>query len=222
MRIVFHYRAKVWFGLVLTALLLAAPGCLVRKQTRLHPSQVPPPAREATLAELLSKINSQSEAVRTLTATVDLEPTAGSVYSGIIKEYHDVKGFILVERPSMIRMLGQAPVVRTNIFDMVSNGEEFRLYIPPKQKFIVGKTTFQHPAKNALENLAAAAHLAGADRSAYRRGAPKRLFGKRPTEGTQALLRGEHRRAASRWRTDAAPQGVVRPRGPGTGAHAIL
>lgn len=153
MRIVFHYRAKVWFGLVLTALLLAAPGCLVRKQTRLHPSQVPPPAREATLAELLSKINSQSEAVRTLTATVDLEPTAGSVYSGIIKEYHDVRGFILVERPSTIRMLGQAPVVRTKIFDMVSNGEEFRLYIPPKQKFIVGKTSFRRPAKNALENL---------------------------------------------------------------------
>jgi hypothetical protein len=50
-------------------------------------------------------------------------------------------------------MVGQAPVVRTNIFDMASNGEEFRLYIPPKQKFIVGKTTFRRPAKNSLENL---------------------------------------------------------------------
>jgi outer membrane lipoprotein-sorting protein len=36
---------------------------------------------------------------------------------------------------------------------MVSNGEEFRLYIPTKHKFIVGKTTFRRPAKNALENL---------------------------------------------------------------------
>jgi outer membrane lipoprotein-sorting protein len=27
------------------------------------------------------------------------------------------------------------------------------LYIPTKQKFIIGKTSFQHPAKNALENL---------------------------------------------------------------------
>ena len=50
-------------------------------------------------------------------------------------------------------MQGQAPVVRTTIFDMVSNGEEFRLYLPTKQKFIVGKTSYQHPAKNALENL---------------------------------------------------------------------
>jgi outer membrane lipoprotein-sorting protein len=125
----------------------------VRRQTRVHPSEIPPPAREATLSELVSKINSQSQAIRTLTATVDLEPTAGSVYSGIIKEYHDVRGFILVETPSMIRMLGQAPVVRTTIFDMVSNGEEFHLYIPPKQKFIVGKVASRRPAKNALENL---------------------------------------------------------------------
>ena len=88
-----------------------------------------------------------------MTATVDLEPTAGSVYSGVIKEYHDVKGFILLESPSSIRMQGQAPVVRTEIFDMVSKGEEFRLYIPPKQKFIVGKTAFLRPAKNSLENL---------------------------------------------------------------------
>jgi outer membrane lipoprotein-sorting protein len=36
---------------------------------------------------------------------------------------------------------------------MVSNGKEFRLSIPPKQKFIVGKTTFRRPAKNSLENL---------------------------------------------------------------------
>jgi outer membrane lipoprotein-sorting protein len=49
--------------------------------------------------------------------------------------------------------LGQAPVLRTDIFDMVSNGEEFRLYIPPKDKFIVGKTAFRRPAKNSLENL---------------------------------------------------------------------
>jgi outer membrane lipoprotein-sorting protein len=114
---------------------------------------LPPPAREASLAELVAGLNARSQSVRTLTATVDFEPTAGSIYSGIIKEYHDVKGFILVERPAMIRVLGQAPVLRTDIFDMVSNGEEFRLSIPPKQKFIVGKTTFRRPAKNSLENL---------------------------------------------------------------------
>ena len=88
-----------------------------------------------------------------MSASVDLEPTAGSVYSGVIKEYHDVQGFILLKLPATIRILGQAPVVRTTIFDMVSEGDEFRLYIPSQQKFIVGKTTFYQPRTNALENL---------------------------------------------------------------------
>ena len=137
----------------MAAALLLAPGCLLRRQTRIPPSQLPLPAREASLPDLVAKLDASSQSVRTLTATVDLEPTAGSIYSGVIKEYHDVRGFILIEKPAMIRVLGQAPVVRTDIFDMVSNGEEFRLYIPPTQKFIVGKTTFRRPAKNSLENL---------------------------------------------------------------------
>lgn len=140
-------------GLMAAAALLLTPGCMLRRETRIQPSELPPPAREASLAELVAGLNARSQNVRTLSATVDLEPAAGSIYSGVIKEYHDVKGFILVEGPAMIRVLGQAPVVRTDIFDMVSNGDEFRLYVPPKQKFIVGKTTFRRPAKNSLENL---------------------------------------------------------------------
>jgi len=145
--------AKAFFGVVLTALLLATPGCLVRRVTHVHAPSQTTPARDATLADLVTKINAWSDGIHTLNATVDLEPTAGSVYSGVIKEYHDVKGFVLLQKPSTIRLQGQAPVVRTTIFDMVSNGEEFRLLIPTKNKFIIGKTTFHRPAKNALENL---------------------------------------------------------------------
>ena len=153
MRIALIGTAKALSGLGLFALLLAAPGCAVRKVTRVHPPGQPIPALNANLAELVTKINAWSEGIHTMTATVDLEPTAGSVYSGVIKEYHDVKGVVLLQTPSHLRMQGQAPVVRTTIFDMVSNGEEFKLYLPTKQKFIIGKTSYQHPAKNALENL---------------------------------------------------------------------
>lgn len=75
------------------------------------------------------------------------------MYSGVIKEYRDVRGFILLQAPKQIRMLGQAPVVRTTLFDMVSDGNEFKLSIPPKNKFIVGKTDYRRAAKNSLENL---------------------------------------------------------------------
>jgi outer membrane lipoprotein-sorting protein len=144
---------NITVGLALAATALATAGCLVKRETRVHPAELPSPPQEATLQALVAQLDSWSAAVRTLTATVDLEPTAGSVYSGVIKEYRDVKGFILLESPSLLRMQGQAPVVRTQVFDMVSDGEEFRLYIPPKQKFIVGKTALRRSAKNSLENL---------------------------------------------------------------------
>lgn len=146
---------QIWGWSALGVAVFAQAGCLspIRRETRVPASAVPAPALEAKLPDLLARLENQSEKVQTLTATVDLQPTAGSVYSGIIKEYHDVRGFILIKKPDLIRILGQAPVVRTDIFDMVSDGQEFRLSIPPKQKFIVGKTALGQPSQNALENL---------------------------------------------------------------------
>ncbi len=140
-------------GWIPVAILLTLAGCAVKSERRVPPAVAPPSARVASPDELIARVNARSESVRTLVATVELEPTAGSVYSGVIKEYRDVRGFILVETPKLIRMVGQAPVVRTTLFDMVSDGAQFRLSIPSKNKFIVGKTDFRRAAKNSLENL---------------------------------------------------------------------
>src|SRR5713226_7646392 len=139
----------------LAALLLSvvACGCAVRRTTRVQPPAVPPLGPAVSPGDLIARVNAWSEGIQTLKATVDLEPTVGSVYSGVIKEYHDVRAFILLEKPAMIRMIGQAPIVRTKIFDMVSDGQEFRLYVAPKKKFIVGKTASSRPSKNSLETL---------------------------------------------------------------------
>jgi outer membrane lipoprotein-sorting protein len=91
--------------------------------------------------------------VQSLQATVDLIPSTGTTYSGVIEEYHDVPGFILAQRPATVRMIGQAPVVAKNIFDMVSDGKEFRIYIPSKNSFLVGPTALIRPSKKPLENL---------------------------------------------------------------------
>lgn len=135
-------------------LALSAGGCASRVSTK---TKVPPeqmrPAMEATPDELIAKYNEQARAVRTLRATVTLTATAGARYSGTIEEYHEFKGFILAQRPGHIRMIGQAPVVAKNIFDMVSDGETFRIFIPSKNKFIVGPAALERPSKKPIENL---------------------------------------------------------------------
>jgi outer membrane lipoprotein-sorting protein len=140
---------------LLAGMVLSSSGCAVSKKHAVPPGQVRAAheAREATKEELLAEYNQQARTIQTLNATVNLQPTAGSAYSGVIEEYHDVNGFILAAQPSRIRVIGQAPVVGKNIFDMVSDGETFHIYIPSKNKFIVGPTSLERPAKKPIENL---------------------------------------------------------------------
>lgn len=111
------------------------------------------PALEADQAQLIASYNRQAGAVRTLNASVQMTPTAGSAYSGVIHQYHQVSGFVLAARPAMIRVIGQAPVVGTNIFDMVSDGHMFRIFIPSKNEFLVGPTQLERTTRNPIENL---------------------------------------------------------------------
>jgi len=138
--------------LLLTLLVLLADGCAVSKKTKVRPQEIRP-ALEATEDQLIAQYNQIARGVRSLRATVQLAPTAGSAYSGVIEEYHEVRGFILAQKPAHIRMIGQAPVVAKNVFDMTSDGETFRIFIPSKNKFIVGPTSLERAAKKPIENL---------------------------------------------------------------------
>ena len=130
-----------------------AGGCVrVSTKTNVPAAQVLH-SLDASKAELIEKYNKQAAAIQSLNSTVILTPTAGSQYSGVIEQYHEVNGFILAARPAMIRVIGQAPVVAKNIFDMVSDGETFRIYIPSKNKFITGPARFEKKAEKPIENL---------------------------------------------------------------------
>jgi outer membrane lipoprotein-sorting protein len=79
--------------------------------------------------------------------------TAGSAYTGVIKQYHEINGFVLAQKPASVRVIGQAPVVGTNIFDMVSDGETFQISIPSQHKFIVGPTNLTRQSAKPIENM---------------------------------------------------------------------
>jgi hypothetical protein len=53
----------------------------------------------------------------------------------------------------MLRMIGLLPIVRNHAFDMVSDGDRFKLSIPPKNRFITGSNQLTKISDNALENL---------------------------------------------------------------------
>src|SRR5260221_7341592 len=112
-----------------------------------------PVAKDATREELLEASKLIARNIKTLNAAVVLKPTAGSRYSGVIDEYHEVKAFLLAMRPAEIRVRGQAPVIGTTVFDMASDGETFRVSIPSKKKFLVGAVAAERVSSKPIENL---------------------------------------------------------------------
>ena len=141
--------------LTITALLLALPlcGCLFHHRT---PSVLMSTAKlqNASFAQLVDIIDSQSAQIRTLNATVDITASTGGSKKGKITEYQQIKGYILARKPEMLRMIGLFPIVRNRAFDMVSDGNQFKLWLPSQNKFIVGRNDVIIPnPKQPLENL---------------------------------------------------------------------
>ena len=146
-------RERVKMCLVLATLAVISGGCHGKIVTGHTIVAQRPVAKDATRDELLEAYNQMARGTKTLNATVELKPTAGSKYSGVIDEYHEVKAFLLAGRPAEIRVIGQAPVVGTTVFDMASDGETFRVSIPSKKKFLVGQVAVERTSSKPIENL---------------------------------------------------------------------
>jgi hypothetical protein len=80
-------------------------------------------------------------------------PALGSAEKSKITEYKDVRAYILFRGPASIRIIGLFPVMRTKAFDMVSTGPDFKLYIAPKNRFVIGRNEITKPSENKIENL---------------------------------------------------------------------
>jgi len=110
--------------------------------------------REATQSRLIDGINQQAERTQSLQATVDIDTSAGGVKKGHVTDYKEIRGYVLARKPAMLHMIGLLPIVRTTAFDMVSNGQEFKLWIPPKNRFVVGRNEVEtHNINEPMENI---------------------------------------------------------------------
>jgi len=132
---------------------LSTTGCLFRShKVESHISSAL--LKSANQQELIDIVNHDAQQIKTMNATVDIRASAGGQKKGKVTDYTEIRGYILAEKPTMLRMIGLFPVVRNRAFDMVSDGANFKLWIPPKNKFIVGRNDVvkANPAQ-PLENL---------------------------------------------------------------------
>jgi outer membrane lipoprotein-sorting protein len=144
-------RYRLSFLLFLAVLPLT--GCLFRSRPVDHPLATTP-LKTATKEELVDYVNSQAAKIKSMQATVDIDTTVGGAKQGKVTDYQQIRGYVLARKPAMLRMIGLVPIVRNRAFDMVSDGKEFKLWIPPKNRFVEGRNDLETPnAKQPLENL---------------------------------------------------------------------
>lgn len=144
----------------LALIFLPLSGCLLRSHT-ITKAVFVGTLKEATLTQLVEKINSDAARIKTVQATVDIDSQStvdidngsGGTKKGKVTDYQEVRGYVLLRKPGNLRMTGLVPVVRNKMFDMVSDGERFRLSVPPKNKFVIGSQEVKTPSKKGFENL---------------------------------------------------------------------
>jgi len=140
--------------LLLCLIPLGLSSCLARRRAFARSGGKPTqPLLVADRSALVDIISRQFEAIRDFNATVDMVPALGSAEKSKITEYKDVRAFILFRKPGDIRLIGLYPVVRNKAFDMVSDGTDFKLYVPTRNRFLVGRNEIDQPSPNKLENL---------------------------------------------------------------------
>ncbi len=147
-------RVLALFFLLICLSALDFSGCFVRRRiiTR-KGGNATPVLVTADKQTLIDSLAAHYQAIRSFSATVDMTPALGSSEKSKITEYKDVRGYILFRKPDDIRIIGLYPVVRNKAFDMVSNGKDFRLYLPAKNRFVTGSNELIGRSPNKIENL---------------------------------------------------------------------
>jgi outer membrane lipoprotein-sorting protein len=147
------HKSSLYRALFILLAFLPLTGCLFRSR-RVERQLSTAPLKSATQAELLEYLNSQAARIKSLQATVDIDTSVGGVKKGRVTDYQQIRGYILLRKPAMLRMIGLLPIVRNKAFDMVSDGRDFKLWIPPKNRFVIGRNDIEtHNPDQPMENL---------------------------------------------------------------------
>ena len=91
--------------------------------------------------------------INSLNATVDIQASVLKSKQGVAKDYTTFRGIILIRKPQMLRVFGRVPVIGTRMFDMVSDGKNFTLWIPSRNKAVKGPNELKKRSASQVENM---------------------------------------------------------------------
>lgn len=136
----------------MTLALPALNGCLWHTR-KVPQAKLPDNILSAAPAQLVDIINKRYDYIGSLSAKVTFTATSGGQLKGSEKTITPFAGHILFRKPESLRVLAQVPVLSTQAFDMASDGNTFKLVIPPRNRAIEGPNTITQLSSNSFENM---------------------------------------------------------------------
>jgi outer membrane lipoprotein-sorting protein len=102
---------------------------------------------------LVTRLNQRWADLQSLNATVEIQASVLKTKQGVAKDYTTFRGHILMRKPELLRVLGQVPVLGTRMFDMASDGKNFTLLIPSRNKAVKGPNELKKKSASQVENM---------------------------------------------------------------------
>ncbi len=137
--------------LLLMCGLLLTSGCAslfgVKQQVKVPPLLTP--LVNSTTPQLVAEVN-RLAAVRSLRGKIDIQfQDTSFAESGLAEKYRTADGTIFLQRPGQIYLKIEAPFVGTNIAEMTSDGEHFRVAVlqgdEKFRRFVRGTNSARYP-----------------------------------------------------------------------------
>lgn len=142
------------FAFALVMLILTACGGAVKRRVDIEVPESYQFSRTASLDELVELINSRYASVRTLSVSeIKVEFKSEFRERGHVEEYRSAAGYFVAQASGSIFVSILNPLTRSTLVAMASDGENFQMWIPRENKYLVGKTTVSVNAQNPLYNV---------------------------------------------------------------------
>jgi outer membrane lipoprotein-sorting protein len=143
---------KTHISKLLLVLVLAGCGCV--KKTRTIPEELRLlPAKTATREEVSKRLEEKSKQIQTMQGKMTIVLSSGGPKSGVLTNYHETSGMVVVERPSRIYIKVQVPLILSTVADMVADGIQYRIWVPLKNQFMVGDVKAPVNVKGTVSDL---------------------------------------------------------------------
>jgi hypothetical protein len=129
-------------------------GCSLLPSTRHLPvPKAPTNVQTVSPDQLVDQLNQRWSALQTLNAKVSVKASVTKQKEGLEKDYTTFPAIILLRKPRMLRVLGQLPLLNTRMFDMASDGTNFKLWVPSRKEVVEGPDSVTKESADQLENM---------------------------------------------------------------------